>query len=118
MINKRTVGSFYEREAETYLMDLGYRLVDKNVYSTFGEIDLIVEKEGVLFFVEVKYRSSTNYGTPKEALNQKKLLRLERSIHLYLKSYPVKNPKYRLAFLGILKVRGALQFDFIENIMA
>lgn len=118
MTNKRTIGTFYEREAETYLLGLGYNRVDKNVYSMFGEIDLIMEKDDVLFFVEVKYRSNTNYGTPREALNHKKIQHLERSIQLYLKSYPVKNVKYRLAFLGILKVREELQFDFIENIMA
>lgn len=117
MVNKRAVGSLFELEAEKYLVGLGYQLIDKNIYTVFGELDLIMQKEEVLFFVEVKYRSNTNYGTPREALTPKKIQHLKRASQQYLKTYPKKTAKYKIAFLGILKIQGQLQFDFIENIL-
>lgn len=45
--------------------------MEKNYRTPFGEADLIVRREE-LVFVEVKTRSSTSYGTPAEAVGYKK----------------------------------------------
>ena len=51
---------------------LGYQTIDRNVRRSAGEIDLIVAKESMVVFVEVKYRSTHLFGLPTEAVGRRK----------------------------------------------
>jgi putative endonuclease len=73
-----------EEVAKAYLQRLGYRVVAENYSARGGEIDLIVEAEGVLVIVEVKQRRRDLCGTPAEQLTPKKLVRLQQAALLYL----------------------------------
>jgi len=65
-------GSEYERIAEKYLLDRGYDIIDKNFICRFGEIDIIVLKDGRIHFVEVKGRKNVSYGYPREFVTTSK----------------------------------------------
>ena len=56
------VGRKYEDLAAEYLKKQGYRILERNYRCRKGEIDLIGIQEGYLCFVEVKYRSSGEFG--------------------------------------------------------
>ena len=58
MENKRSIGNEKENLAALYFSQTGYDIVEKNFYSRFGEIDLVVKKEDTLVFAEVKYRKN------------------------------------------------------------
>ena len=68
---RKILGKSGEASALRYLKGKGYSLVEKNYRTPFGEADLIVRKEE-LVFVEVKTRSSDSYGVPSEAVGYKK----------------------------------------------
>lgn len=72
MKNTRVIGEKYEKKAISLLKNKGYKLLFHNYYSKRGEIDLIVSKEKILVFVEVKYRKRTDYGNGYEAVDRKK----------------------------------------------
>ncbi|KGQ21163.1 YraN family protein [Thermus filiformis] len=72
-------GGWAEEEALAFLLHKGYRLLGRNRRTPFGEIDLLMEKDGVHVVVEVKQRSSSRFGTPLEALTPKKVERLLKS---------------------------------------
>lgn len=55
-----------------YLKDQGYEVIARNYRYKRGEIDLIVKKEELLIFVEVKFRSGLAFGYPEQAVNWKK----------------------------------------------
>ncbi len=59
MATKREIGIAGEDEAAKALKKKGYRIVEKNYRSRFGEIDIVAEEKGYLVFIEVKRR---NYG--------------------------------------------------------
>ena len=61
-----------EALAANFLIKKGYTILEKNYRYKRAEIDLIVKKDNLLIFVEVKARSSQNYGFPEEAVNEKK----------------------------------------------
>lgn len=67
-----------------YLRARGYRIIETNWRCRRGEIDLIVEKDGVLCFVEVKLRSGLAYGLPREFVTAKKQEKLRAAALLYL----------------------------------
>ena len=80
-------GAWGEEVAAGYLENKGLRVLERNVRSPFGEIDIICQDKKELVFVEVKTRNSTIYGYPEESVNmakQRKLRQLARwywSVH-------------------------------------
>ncbi|MBU0667516.1 YraN family protein [Patescibacteria group bacterium] len=85
--SKRT-GGLGEALALKYLLQKGYGLIKKNHFIRGGEIDLILKKDGILVFVEVKTRRSTAFGAPEGALTPLKKQKLLRAIRTYLMSHP------------------------------
>lgn len=83
-MNKRQVGFENEYEAELYLTNSGYRIIEKNFYCKAGEIDIIAEEDGYLCFIEVKYRENTENGFPEEAVDLRKIKRITRSAVFYM----------------------------------
>lgn len=84
MENKRQKGSFYERVAEQYLREQGYRILTRNYRTKAGEIDLIAQQGEYLCFVEVKYREGKRYGLPQEAVTGEKQRTIRRTALLFL----------------------------------
>lgn len=72
MNHNRRIGRWGEEVAAAYLSQKGYRIVERNVRTPYGEIDLVAEIEGVTVFVEVKARTSRVYGLPEDALTLRK----------------------------------------------
>ncbi len=66
------VGKWGESIAVEYLQERGYNLVDRNVRTPYGEIDIIVEKDGLTVFVEVKTRTSSSLGPPEISVTPRK----------------------------------------------
>lgn len=73
-----------EDVAKSYLLAHGYRILAENYTVRGAEVDLIVEKGGVIVFVEVKQRRSSRYGSPAETITAKKLERLHRAALLFV----------------------------------
>lgn len=65
MTDKIETGGMGENLAAEYLVGKGFRIVEKNYRWRKAEIDLIVQREDWLIFVEVKTRSSNAYGEPE-----------------------------------------------------
>jgi len=81
--SKRT-GLYYETQAAVFLEKQGYQILERNFRCPAGEIDLIAKEGGYLCFVEVKYRSERETGTPEEAVDAKKQKRISRAALYYL----------------------------------
>ena len=69
---KKLLGLKGEKVAEKALKKQGYKVLVNNYVTPFGEADLVCEKNGSLFFVEVKTRSSNKFGTPAQAVDYRK----------------------------------------------
>lgn len=82
-INKRKIGAEYEKIAADYLVANGYQIVERNWYTSSGEIDLIARQGSTLIFIEIKYRSSDTFGNPLEAVNRKKQIRISKAAMQY-----------------------------------
>lgn len=58
-----------EKLAAAYLENAGYEVLEYNYRYKRGEIDLVVKKDNLLVFVEVKSRSSSDFGNPEDAVS-------------------------------------------------
>jgi putative endonuclease len=81
-VHTKAKGNIAEDRACEYLVSLGYRIIDRNVYNRFGEIDIIAFRENVLHFVEVK--SGVTYESAVNNITRSKLQKLNRTIQTYL----------------------------------
>ena len=79
----RKIGNEAEQKACDYLIQNGYKIVEQNFYSRFGEIDIVAKKGDHYHFFEVK--SGTNYN-PIYNITPKKLQKIIKTINLYLKA--------------------------------
>ena len=104
----KEIGNHAEQIAIEWLMRQGCQILDRNVYSRFGEIDIVAKKDGVLHFIEVKSGDSFE---PIYNITPVKITKLTRSIQVYLKRYKLDMP-YQL---DALIVKGN-QCEWIENI--
>jgi putative endonuclease len=62
-----------EKAAATYLEMRGYKVLERNWRRPRCEIDIIAEKDGTIYFVEVKYRRNDDQGGGLEAITPTKL---------------------------------------------
>lgn len=95
--NNQKVGKIGEDLAERFLVKRGYVVVQRNYWKKVGEIDIICEKGGRLYFVEVKTVSRENVTRetnddyrPEDNLHPRKIERMGRAIQIYLEEYSVK----------------------------
>lgn len=79
----------------------GYQLVERNWRCPGGEIDLIMREGEVWVFVEVKLRSRADYGTPEEAVDERKRARLLQAALLYLDEHGLPDAEWRIDVVAI-----------------
>ncbi len=103
-----------EIEGEIYLKNHGYQILERNVRSPFGEIDLIALHQGTLVFIEVKSRRDNSFGFPEEAVNRQKQARLAKLASWHLRRYS-KIPQVRFDVLAIQAEGGESGIRLIQN---
>jgi len=84
-MDRLQLGRIGEEAAVAHLERCGYRIVARNFRCPLGEIDLIAEQGEVTVFVEVKARSTAEFGAPFDAITAIKQRRLSRLAAYYLK---------------------------------
>ncbi len=96
--HSRSIGKKGEEIALRFLEQNGYALHRKNYGKRCGEIDLIVEKEGCIIFVEVKYRRSKRLSSPEESVTEKKLKRMAETAKHYIYEHQQECEKKNFRF--------------------
>lgn len=87
-MSTRAVGTQAEDFAAHFLQQQGIRILARNYYTPYGEIDLIVQDGEYLAFVEVKARRSGSITRPAEAVDRRKQRRIIRSAVCYCVEQP------------------------------
>ncbi len=109
MQNKDQVWKIGEEIAKEYLENKGYQIIEQNYRTKYSEIDLIVKKDDILIFVEVRTKKSGAFVAPEESINQKKLKKLYWNAEAYVSAKKYKG-QYRIdAICIILKPDNAIE---------
>ena len=82
-MNKTQQGNFGEDLACDFLIRQGYQILERNFRIRGGEIDIIAKDGDILVYVEVKTRSSYQFGFPEESVTAKKVGFLKRAAKFY-----------------------------------
>ncbi|MGE3319867.1 MAG: YraN family protein [Candidatus Berkiella sp.] len=109
-------GNQAEELAKEYLCKQGLRLIERQYRSKLGEIDLIMQEQGTLVFIEVRYRESDEFGSPEETITQGKQRRLIRTAQFYQQTHAfTENLFSRFDVVAILGSKPNLKITWIPN---
>lgn len=86
-----TLGDRGEIVAAAYLVKSGYKILEKNFRCALGEIDIVAEKSGRLYFAEVKTRTSDRFGRPEESVHEIKQRKIIKLAEWYLKAHKIQD---------------------------
>ncbi len=96
------LGDWGEDQAALFLRKLGMKIIERNFRTPVGEIDIIARHKSWLVFVEVKTRRGTAFGTPQEAVGQRKQQQIIRTAHWYLQNHKCEKLQPRFDVVAIL----------------
>lgn len=99
---KRFVGSGGEAVAAGYMKKLGHKVLARNFRCPAGEIDLVCEKKRKIVFVEVKSRTSKDFGEPEEAVTEAKKRKILKVAEWYLAENCLEGREVRLDVISVL----------------
>ncbi|MFC1709521.1 YraN family protein [Candidatus Omnitrophota bacterium] len=96
------IGRAGEDAAVDFLRRNGYKIVERNFKNKLGEIDVIARDSDTLCFIEVKTRTSFNFGYPQDAVTVPKQKKINRVALSYLKQYNLLNISARFDIVSVV----------------
>jgi len=109
------VGRAGEASAERFLRKRGYKIVEKNFRTRFGELDIIARDGATLVFVEVKARRGSGFGAPIEAVGYRKQSNLTMAAGLYMEERRLHDMPVRFDVVGILGEGPGAKIELVQN---
>ena len=114
MAEHNDLGKLGEELAVDFLEKNGYEILDTNWTFQKAEVDIIALKNDVLAVIEVKTRSSLDYGLPQDFVKPKKIQLLVKAINEYVTQNDL-DVDVRFDIIAIHKEENNFNLDHIEN---
>ena len=98
---RKATGNQAEEVAARYLQSRGITILERNVFSRGGEIDLIGRDQSTLVFFEVRFRGANSLSTAAGSITPTKQKRLIRAVSFYLHKHGLWNADCRIDVVAI-----------------
>lgn len=112
---RRILGDAGERLAEHALVARGWRVLERNARTRYGEIDLVCDDGRAIVFVEVKTRRSSSFVPAVEAVSAQKLLRVMRLGEAWLALRGLRDAAWRPVVVAVTVSGGGAQVEVLED---
>ncbi len=109
------LGKIGECRAIDSLKRAGYRIIERNYKTPFGEIDAVAEDDDTIVFVETKTRSSSFFGPPCLSVTWKKRRKIVQNALYYLARHGLLNRHWRVDVVSV-KMRDMYKIESVEII--
>ena len=103
MNNNQELGREGEEIAVRYLLENGYKIIERNFFCYSGEIDIISKDKNEYVFIEVKTRTSKAYGEPIEAVHSIKQKHIWKAAEYYVYKNKLEKAFIRLDVIEVYK---------------
>jgi len=114
MAEHNDLGKVGEEIAVAYLQENGYTILEQNFVFQKAEIDIIARKGDWLIVVEVKTRTSTDYGNPEDFVDKKKIKLLVKAIDEYVQQTNL-DLEIRFDIISIVKTGDNFNIEHLED---
>jgi putative endonuclease len=115
-----SLGRMGETLAGVFLKNKGYVILERNLHTPYGEIDIVASKNEAIVFVEVKTRSSRTLGPPEISITQRKAEHMRSAADYYIQQHPELDAEWRIDLITIQiqpKSQPAI-IDHFENVLS
>lgn len=114
MAEHNDLGKLGEELAVDYLEKNGYEILETNWTFQKAEVDIIAKKDAILAVIEVKTRSSLDYGLPQDFVKPKKIQLLVKAINEYVTQNGI-DVDVRFDIMAIHKENNEFILEHIED---
>ena len=118
LTESQALGTLGEHVAEQWLVERGWTILERRYRGIRNELDLVMRRENMVAFVEVKTRRRDDFGDPICAVDRHKQRRLIRSAQAWIVHHGEPQFEYRFDVIGILVEHSGPQVQHIENAFA
>ncbi len=105
----KALGGYGERIALEFLRERGYRILETNLRTSLGELDVVARKKDLTVFVEIKTRSTCSLGPPYLAVTRTKQRHIVKNALCYLKKHALTYSNWRIDVVSV-------KLDFDRNV--
>lgn len=112
---RHELGRKGEAVAAKYYRQQGYALLDHNFRTRYGELDLVLYRDGVMVIAEVKTRSRMGIVAPRESVDRRKRQRLIWAAQIYLQNSPYRESAVRFDVVEVIPQGNAWQVRCTPN---
>lgn len=109
------LGNRAENLALRFLQKAGLKLIERNFHCRYGELDLIMQHDNYLLFVEVRYRKNEKFGGALASIDHRKQAKLRRTAEFYLIKNKLTDSACRFDILCLAGPLIKPEFLWIEN---
>lgn len=117
MNRNQEIGKLGEDLAEEYLRNKEYKILQRNYRCRQGEMDIIAKDKEEIVFIEVKTRTTVNFGRPAEAVNYIKREHLQTIARYYLYTNKITKIAIRFDVVEIYLLPKGYSINHIKQIM-
>lgn len=111
------IGRWGEDYACQYLTSRGLQPIERNVRTPYGEIDLVMEFDGVIVFVEVKTRANLESGYPEDSVTDEKMDRMSECSQWFMAEHFKNEDPWRVDVVAVIgqPKKGIPQIEWFQN---
>ena len=114
MAKHNEIGKKGEQLAVDFLIKNGYEIIERNYRFDKAEVDIIAQIKDTLAIIEVKTRSTTNFGNPQDFVKPKQIHRLVKAVDEYVNVNSL-DVEVRFDIIAIVKEEKTFKIEHLEN---
>jgi len=114
MAEHNELGKKGEEDAMAFLRKNGYTILETNYRSQKAEVDIVARKKDLIIAVEVKTRSTSDFGDPQDAVKKKKINLLVQAMDDYLNKNEI-DLELRFDIIAIIKNKQGTRIEHLED---
>lgn len=114
MAQHNELGKKGEQLAVDFLLKNNYNIIERNYRFEKAEVDIIAKKDEILAIVEVKTRSTTDFGNPQDFVKPKQIKNLVKAVDEYVTENDL-DVEVRFDIIAIVKEKKGFAIEHLEN---
>ena len=114
MAHHNELGKKGEQLAVNFLQQQNYDIIERNYRFEKAEVDIIAQKNDILAIVEVKTRSTADFGNPRDFVKPKQIKNLVKAVDEYVTANDL-DVDVRFDIIAIVKEKGDFKIEHLEN---
>lgn len=114
MAHHNELGKKGEQLAVNFLLKENYKIVERNYRFDKAEVDIIAKKDDILAIIEVKTRSTKDFGDPQDFVKPKQIKNLVKAVNEYVIENKLET-EVRFDIIAVVKEKNGFSIEHLEN---